>query len=83
MAGSTPYRLHHVLKDKELVLDGKPTDIKGLVAYLIELEKEEAALTKPVDAIEGEFEEIGKMVKDITDPEYVPKLGVQDARGSS
>jgi len=69
-----------ILKDKELVLEGKPTDIKGLVAYLIELEKEEAALVKPVDAIDGEFEEIGKMVKDITDPEYVPKLGGQNAR---
>lgn len=61
-----------ILKDKELVLEGKPTDIKGLVAYLIELEKEEAALAKP---IEGEFEEVEeKDVKNITDPDYVPEV---------
>ncbi len=30
-----------VLKDKELVSDGKPNEIKGLVAYLIEMEKKE------------------------------------------
>ena len=61
-----------ILKDKELVIEGKPTDIKGLVAYLIELEKEEAALDKPigVDAEDAEFEE----VKEITDPDYVPEV---------
>lgn len=65
-----------ILKDKELTLDGKPSDIKGLVAYLIELEKEDAALAKPVpvDAEDADFEEIGEMTKDITDPDYVPKL---------
>lgn len=36
-----------VLKDKELTLDGKPTDIKGLVGYLIKIEKEELAATEP------------------------------------
>ena len=30
-----------VLKDKELVMDGKPTEIHGLVGYLMHLEKEE------------------------------------------
>ena len=30
------------LKDKELVTDGKPSEIKGLVAYLIEMEKQES-----------------------------------------
>ena len=30
-----------ILKDKELVSEGKPSDIKGLVGYLIDLEKEE------------------------------------------
>lgn len=29
-----------VLKDKELNLDGKPSEIKGLVSYLVHLEKE-------------------------------------------
>ena len=64
-----------ILKDKELTLDGKPSDIKGLVAYLVELEKEEAALAKPVDAVDGEFEEVKKVIEDITDPDYVPDLG--------
>lgn len=32
---------YKVLKDKELVIEGKPSDIKGLVGYLIELEKQE------------------------------------------
>lgn len=60
-----------ILKDKELVLEGKPTDIKGLVAYLIELEKEEAALEKP---IEGDFEEVKEVAKEITDPDYIPEV---------
>ena len=60
-----------ILKDKELVLEGKPSDIKGLVAYLVELEKEEAALIKP---IEGDFEEVEGVVKEITDPDYVPEV---------
>lgn len=69
-----------ILKDKELTLDGKPSDIKGLVAYLIELEKQDAALAKPVDTVDADYEEVGKVVKDITDPDYVPTLGGQNAR---
>jgi len=30
-----------ILKDKELVTEGKPSEIKGLVAYLVEMEKQE------------------------------------------
>lgn len=60
-----------ILKDKELVLEGKPSDIKGLVAYLIELEKEEVALEKTVDT---DFEEVEEVIKEITDPDYVPKV---------
>jgi hypothetical protein len=37
---------YKILKDKELVVDGKPTEIKGLVAYLIQMEKQELALEK-------------------------------------
>lgn len=65
-----------VLKDKELNLDGKPSDIKGLVAYLIELEKEDLALAKPVDAVDAvdaEHEEV-RDEKEITDPDYVPEV---------
>lgn len=61
-----------ILKDKEMVLEGGKENIKGLVAYLIELEKEEAALGKTVEA---EFEEIERKPKEITDPNYTPKVG--------
>ena len=33
-----------ILKDKELNIEGKPSEIKGLVAHLIYLEKQELAL---------------------------------------
>ena len=36
---------YKILKDKELNIEGKPSEIKGLVAHLIYLEKQEAALT--------------------------------------
>ena len=35
---------YKILKDKELNLEGKPSEIKGLVAHLIYLEKQESAL---------------------------------------
>jgi transposase-like protein len=34
---------YKILKDKELVVEGKPSEIRGLVAHLIHLEKQEAA----------------------------------------
>jgi len=61
-----------VLKDKELNLEGKPSDIKGLVAYLIELEKEDMALKEPVE--DAEFEEVKETAKQVTDPDYLPNL---------
>lgn len=61
-----------VLKDKELILEGKPSEIKGLIAYLIEIEKEEAALTEPVSV--EDLEKMEEAVKDITDPDYLPVL---------
>lgn len=62
-----------ILKDKELVIDGKPSEIKGLISYLIEMEKEEAAVEKPipVDFKENDVE-INNL--DITDPDYIPNL---------
>jgi DNA-binding Lrp family transcriptional regulator len=60
-----------ILKDKELVVDGKPSEIKGLVSYLIKMEKEELALTQAEevliekdDVTDGSFE----------DPDYIPEL---------
>lgn len=35
---------YKILKDKELNIEGKPSEIKGLVAHLIYLEKQETAL---------------------------------------
>ncbi|MCP3924937.1 MAG: hypothetical protein GY714_20350 [Desulfobacterales bacterium] len=35
---------YKILKDKELVTDGKPSEIKGLVAHLIHLEKQEGVV---------------------------------------
>lgn len=34
---------YKVLKDKELISDGKPSEIKGLVSYLIHMERESAS----------------------------------------
>ena len=59
-----------ILKDKEQVDLGKPTDIKGLVGYLIKMEKEELALTQA----EEEIVEAEVVDKDITNEEYTPDL---------
>ena len=61
-----------ILKDKELVVEGKPTEVKGLISYLIQIEKEEIALEKPVDA--ELFEEVKETSKEITNKEYIPEL---------
>ena len=45
---------YKILKDRELVIEGKPTEIKGLLGYLVQLEKEDAACQSPVDV---DFEE--------------------------
>lgn len=43
---------YKILKDKELNIEGKPSEIKGLVAHLIYLEKQEQALAAGVQAPE-------------------------------
>ena len=43
---------YKILKDKELNIEGKPSEIKGLVAHLIYLEKQESALADKSAAIE-------------------------------
>jgi hypothetical protein len=73
-----------ILKDKELVIDGKPTEIKGLVGYLVELEKKEMAGVAG-EYTEAEFEEASQAAAeameaspqsqfDINNPDYLPKL---------
>lgn len=64
---------YKILKDKEMVLEGKPSDIKGLVGYLVQLEKEEAAL-EAEEVPDAEFEELDGARKDIMDSEYIPDL---------
>jgi transcriptional regulator with XRE-family HTH domain len=64
---------YKILKDKELVVEGKPSDIKGLVGFLVALEKEEAALNSP-EAVDAEFEEMEKTTRDLADSDYVPEL---------
>lgn len=61
-----------ILKDKEQVIEGKPSEIKGLVSYLIKLEEEEIALNEPVS--EAEIEKVAKVSLEITDPSYLPDL---------
>jgi len=49
-----------ILKDKELVMTGNPTEIRGLVGYLVELERQEVQIgidSHPEPYIEMEAEE--------------------------
>jgi DNA-binding Lrp family transcriptional regulator len=60
-----------ILKDKELVVDGKPNEIHGLVGYLVQLEKAELAAKCTV--IEDGTVEIDGEVIDV-DVENLPNL---------
>jgi hypothetical protein len=44
---------YKVLKDKELVVEGKPSEIKGLVSYLVHMEKEQLACETVVSTQQG------------------------------
>ena len=63
-----------ILKDKEQVLEGKPSDIKGLVGYLIKIEKEELALNAKESEVVTNGEDVIDIIKDVTNPEYQPSL---------
>jgi len=59
---------YKVLKDKELVVEGKPSEIRGLVAHLIHLEQQEMAATKTHlldDFEEAEFESGEQRIPDL------------------
>lgn len=45
-------RAYKIFNDAERVIEGKPTELKGLMAYLIQVEKEEVGLLNPPDGIE-------------------------------
>ena len=73
-----------ILKDKELNIEGKPTEIKGLVHYLLELEKRENA-DECDQFTDAEFEEAAEAAslvtaipdptdEDIEDPKFLPNL---------
>lgn len=59
-----------VLKDKELVIQGKASSITGLVGYLVQLEKEAVQGNEPID-IEA-YEEMMEAVNIVDDG--LPKL---------
>lgn len=59
-----------VLKDKELVIQGKATSITGLVGYLVQLEKEAVMGNEPID-VEA-YEEMMEAVSIVDDG--LPKL---------
>lgn len=59
-----------VLKDKELVIQGKATSITGLVGYLVQLEKEAVMGNEPID-VEA-YEEMMEAVNIVDDG--LPKL---------
>jgi len=67
-----------ILKDKELAIEGKPSEIKGLVGYLVEMEKREIAAKNvlPEDLVtEADFEELEEDEElEISDTEYIPNL---------
>lgn len=59
-----------ILKDKELVVNGKPSEIRGLVGYLVEMEKREfekvavtAADCEIAEAEDAEYEEVEDLPK--------------------
>ena len=65
---------YKVLKDKEQVDLGKPSDIKGLVGYLIQIEKEEADGKKASGETCDLTEEEKQLAIDITDVEDLPNF---------
>ena len=69
---------YKILKDKELVVDGKPTEIKGLVAYLVEMERQQIALEKDDNVVDiAKLEDgggNGKSLKDFS----MKDLNLQD-----
>lgn len=73
-----------VLKDKEHAIEGKPTEVKGLVHYLLEIEKQEMATEVEHYTVE-EFDKAAdaaalvttppeKEEDDVTDPDFIPDL---------
>ena len=49
---------YKVLKDKELVTEGRPSEIKGLVSYLVHMEKEQFACENTVSLPKEDYNDI-------------------------
>ena len=64
---------YKILKDKELVVDGKPNEIKGLVGYLVEMEKQQIALNDAIEVKEGD-DFVDEGGSDLNNPDYIPEL---------
>lgn len=74
-----------VLKDKELVSTGKPTEIKGLLGYLIEAEKKEQEIKEKLvkeeesDCVDADFSEIESGAPANTGGQNLTKSGLDDS----
>lgn len=61
---------YKILKERELVEIGKPTELKGMMHYLLELERKEQAAEVPPDVSQEDVVEV-----EVTeDGEVLPKL---------
>jgi hypothetical protein len=72
-----------ILKDKELNLEGKPSEIKGLVAHLLYIEKQEMALKNGLPAPgteiqDAEYSDELKEEDDLTPPGKFDSLAALD-----
>jgi transcriptional regulator with XRE-family HTH domain len=73
---------YKILKDKELVIDGKPTEIKGLVAYLVEMERQQLALEKDDTIVDiAKLKDGGNGGKQLSDFD-MSDLNLQEGEGS-
>lgn len=69
---------YKILKDKELNIEGKPSEIKGLVAHLIHIERQEAALKNGTTQPEEESVDAEYVFVDEVSPNSLENLDEQD-----
>lgn len=63
-----------ILKDSERVIEGKPTEIRGLLGYLMEIEKEEFEEKTGVKLAESSVPVLDVTAIEECEGEYIPKL---------
>ena len=64
---------YKILKTGELDIEGKPKEMKGLVAILVQMEKEESRLSDP-DVADAEARAIEMVESREKSTEYIPQL---------